>query len=233
MALVLKITQESHTANGLVMNITDSTGNYATDSNVGGYGAPNVARNTLALFVIAYNKRYNGSETLIDNLLVVNNYDPLTASTWVLNMQKMGWVNVAVYGLQLYSTSLSFQIGECAYDVASARIRKILTKAGVAAPYTYTYDTIDPIGLVASTSVAKYTGVLNTYIITSLCACLQKARKYYFEKKTDEAMQTVREVLAFIDSAIVSFETNAPADGQLKVEAAEKICNCLTDKCGC
>lgn len=232
MALVLKIEQESHTADGLVMTVKDTTAVYAT-GNVGGYGTPNAARNTLALFLIAYNKRYDGSESLVDNLLVVNNYDPLTASTWTLNMQKMGWVNVTVFGLQLYSTSLSFQVGECVYDAGSTRIRKILTKSGASAPYTYTYQNIDTIDLALPASVAKYETVLDTYIITALCSCLQKARKYYFEKKTNEAMQTVREVLAFIDSSIVSFETNAPADGQLKVETAEKICNCLTDKCGC
>lgn len=232
MALGLKIEQESHTADGLVMTLKDSTGNYASD-NLGGYGTPNAARNTLALFLIAYNKRYDGSETLVDNLLVVNNYDPLTATKWTLNMHKMGWVNATIYGLQLYSTSLSFQVGECVYHSGTTQIRKILTKSGSAAPYTYTYQTINTIDLALEVNVSKYETILNTYIITSLCSCLQKARKHYFEKKTEEAMNTVREVLAFIDSSIVSFETDAPADGQLKVEAAEKICNCLTNKCGC
>jgi hypothetical protein len=232
MALELVIAQESHTADGTSMTIIDSTGGYDADNNEGGYGSPNPDRNSLALFILAFSKRYEGQDEIQDVELDVVANDPLTVSAWTVLMVKQGWVNIKVYGLKIYSTSLSFQINECVFDVTSQRIRKILTKTGTG-PYTYTYVNIAQEDLLEASVNVPHQSLLDTWIMTDLCLCLQKARKQYFKTLDESDMQPVRKLLSYIDSATISFELGAPADAQLKIETAEKICSCLTENCGC
>lgn len=233
MSLVLALTKGSLSSDGTTLTITDDTGSYDASENPGGYGSPNEARADLALFLKAYNKRYDGEDEIQDTELSISTYDPEDVSEWTLTMNEDGWIQATVYGLKLYDIATSFQISELTYDAATNQIRKISTKTGVG-PYTYTYEVVTEAALADDESVILFETIYNTYAIPGLCTCHYKANKYYFTNgQQEEDFNRYQEIDALLTSIKYDFGFGSYADGQKNVEQAEEICTCFTEDCGC
>ncbi len=236
MALDLKLLYSSINDLGTKITLIDNTGVYNADTNPGGFGSPNAARNTLALLVRAFSKRYDGGETIVDTLLTVapDDADPVVAASWELTLNGQGWQQATVYGLQLYSTSLSFEVGELVYDVGSSAIWQILTKSG-SGPYVYTHEVVEEEALDDLTLIKAYYKVYNTYAIPGLCECRYKMNKAYFDARVKDPVlfKKYLEVDGLINGIACDFGFGSFAEAQSTVEYVENICTCFTEECNC
>lgn len=242
MALVINIVKDSINDAGTELYLKDATGTYEVSDNPGGYGTPNPERDELALILIATNKRdgENGGEGDVE--CEIQSYNPVSASAFTVNLYKDGWYQIKTFGLRLYDVNTSFSLTEAVYDVASQKIRKILTKTG-AGPYTYTYEEIEKEDLVESSVITLYSAVLNTLVLEALCKCHSSANKNFFDTvspvgnktavKDEPTFQTYLKIDAYLKSIKYSFSFGSYVQAQLKVEQAEKICGCINDNCSC
>jgi hypothetical protein len=237
MALELSIYKYGINDAGTIITVKDNTGNYNADSNPTGYGSPNPERNTLALFLRAYAKRYDGGDEIVDTNLTVTpaSSDKTAVDTWdVTLLSKDSWVQATIYGLQLYSTSTSFEIGELTYHAGTDQIRKILTKTGDG-PYTYTYDVVEESALDEESYVKAYETILNTYAIPNLCECVNKANKKYFTAKEKDEVD-FRRYLEFKGEVVGiknDFGFGNYSEAQKTIEYLEIKCECFTEECNC
>lgn len=234
MSLVLNITNGGNTSDFLSFVINDSTGNYDATNNPTGYGSPNATRVSLALFVRAYNKRYNGSTDLTDILLVdtPNTSDPTAVTKWTIALNKDGWQHVTIYGLRRYDTAVLFSVNEIVYDYVSGELRQILTITG-GGPYTYTYAVVTKAAFEVAGNTTAYSTVLDTYSIPSLENCHYEASKNYFNVLTEDAWDKYQEIEATLKSIIYGFAYLNFAQAQLQVETLEGTCTCFTSTCNC
>lgn len=149
MALQLKLTNTNTVnAEGTRVYLKDDTGVYSL-TNLGGYGAPNVARNTLALLLLATSKGSKG-----DVLVSTEPYNPLTTGIFNVIVAKDGWYVFQLVSLPLYDVSLlpTYTNGDILYDPISGNINKIVqvTTVVTAAPAT---PPVAPVTLIANTAV--------------------------------------------------------------------------------
>lgn len=234
MSLVLQITLQSISTDGTTLVFVDTTGNYDAVNNPGGYGTPNAARNTLALFLQVFNNRFDGSPTVIQVPLTIASYTPTTVATWIATIVKEGWQQATVYGVPLYDETGAtlYAVGAVLYDVSSAQLRQILTVSGTG-PYTYTFAIILPSALGTAGIITAYSTVLNTYAIPSLYTCFNTANDTQLLSKKECDFRKWEEISAYISSIRYGFDSGASANAELKVEQLEGICNCLIQDCGC
>lgn len=226
MALELKIQNTAVTATGDAMTVTDITGDYDGVTNTTGYGGPNKDRNELALFLKSVNKR-----TDADVDLVIDNSDPLNVTEWAVSLNKDGWDQTTIFGLNLYSTSTNMEVGEIAYDSGSGEFRKIETKSG-AGPYSYTYTvvTINELGSTGTTTFAAT--VEDLYDLTQLNKCNFKANKKYYNTKELKDRDKYIEIRSSIIATKYQFELENPSKAQEMVESLEVVCECFSsDTC--
>ena len=242
MALVINIVKDSINDSGTELYLTDATGAYEVSDNPGGYGTPNPERSEIALILIATNKRDgdNGGEGDVE--CVVQDYNPVSASSFTVTLYKDGWYQIKTYGLRLYDVSTSFSLTEATYDVDTQTIRKILTKSGTG-PYTYTYEVIEKEILTESSVITLYSAVLNTLVLEALCKCHASATKNYAESvdqtgsKTalddNTEFRTYLKIDTYLKSIKYNFSFGSYTQAQLIVEQTEKICSCIDDNCSC
>lgn len=238
MALVINIVKDSINDAGTELYLSDSTGVYEVSDNPGGYGTPNPARSSLALILLANNKRQDEG----DVECAIESYNPVTAEDFTVTLYKDGWYQIKTFGLRLYSTSILFAVTEAVYDVATQTIRKIATVSG-SGPYTYTYTVIEKEDLDSSSVITLYDAVLNTLVLSNLCKCHASAVKNYFNEaepvtnktatKDSVSFDTYLKVDTYLKSIKYSFGFGSYTQAQLKVEQAEKICLCIDDNCNC
>jgi hypothetical protein len=239
MALELSIYKYGINDAGTKITVKDYTGNYNADSNPTGYGAPNAERSSLALFLRAVAKRYDGEDDITDTILTITetNPDKLVADTWYVDLlSKDSWIQAIVYGLRLYASpsSLAFDEGELTYDVDSNEIRKITSRTGDG-PYTYTYETVEESALDDESNTKAYETILNTYAIPNLCECVNKANKRYFSAKEKEEVDFRRyqEFKGTLVGIKNDFGFGNYAEAQKTIEYLENKCDCFTEECNC
>lgn len=242
MALIINIVKDSINDSGTELNLKDNTGLYvASDNNPTGYGGPNPNRTDIAIILLANNKRDPLGEG--DVACTLQNYNPVVDEEFTVNLYKDGWYQVKTFGLRLYNANTSFAISEAVYDVASQTIRKIFTKSGTG-PYAYTYSVIQPTDLLGNTVVILYESVLNALVLESLCKCHAAANKNYFNNagpitnttvvSEDPNFNTYLKIDAYLKTIKYSFGFSSYPEAQLKVEQAEKLCDCIdNDNCNC
>jgi hypothetical protein len=232
MALVLKLSRNSVSAASSSMIITDATGNYDATTNPSGYGSPNANRNTLALFLRVYNKRYDGDSSLSNTLLTIASYDPTTVTQWTSTLNKDGWQQATVYGLKLYSTSTLFAVNDLVYNTSTSEIWRIDSVSG-SGPYTYTHTVMNQIDLENTLYGKAYLTVLDTYAIPSISDLANRAIKNYFnlivdpssvQEDIDEAKEDADELDLLITAITYGFEYGYMAEAQKQVESAENVC---------
>jgi hypothetical protein len=237
MALEILLQKTGINSDGTKITIDDITGAYNASTNTTGYGTPNAARNSLALFVRAFAERYDNTDDIVETNLTVTpaDADPVTVESWdVTLLETDSWIMAKVYGLQLYDLDLSFEVGELVYDVDSGEIRKILTKSGDG-PYVYTYDVVEESALDSDSTVKAYTTILNTYDIPNACECANTANELYFaDREKDEVkFRKYLEISGLITSIKNDFGFGNYSEGQKTIEYLENICDCLTEDCNC
>lgn len=89
MSLILKVERVSINKESTEMYLMDNTGNYS-ETNKGGWGSPNPVRSNKALMVEAYLNPMSGEPSQ----LTMSPYDPATASTFTVNMDKDGYMEI-------------------------------------------------------------------------------------------------------------------------------------------
>ncbi len=205
--LELVLINSGDTSDFLSFIITDSTGDYNALTNPTGYGTPNTARADLALFIIAYNKRYDlttrtdGLTTLVDNLLTTalrpTSATPINTPAWTVTRNADGWQYVTVYGLRLYSAgTYTFLpvVGEILWD--GSVFKKVLTVGGGPGVYTATYSTVLITELEAADSYSAYETVFNTSSLANLEDCHALALNNWTLKLNDESWEKYQEIEA-------------------------------------
>lgn len=101
--------------------LEDDTGLYSS-SNTGGYGTPNLARNTLALIPVGIYKSSTGNR-----LITFDKYNPLTATVFNAVIGIDGWYEFHLLSFPIYdATQLqSYAAGDSYYDSVSGNILNI------------------------------------------------------------------------------------------------------------
>lgn len=232
MALALKLTKTSISADGTTMLVTDSTGNYNVTTNVGGYGSPNAARNSLALILLCWNERYDGEDSITPVAETIAAYTPTTVTEWTVTLNSDGWQQAIVYGVKLYSTSTLFAVNEIVYNVGTSELWRILTVSG-SGPYTYTHSVVLASTLTDTDYVIPYTYVLNDYAIPAITTCFNKSVEYYFLTLETTDFDRMLKIDAYLKSIRYSFLSGSFAPAQAKVEQVQTICSCFTSECNC
>lgn len=111
LVLKSKVTQ-SQDGTQLFIEVLNATGNYDADTNPGGFGSPNPARNTLALVFYGNFKRVAG-----DVLAVPLPHDPLTVASYTLNISGLnGVLDYFVYAIPIFDPIGSYSDGDIVYD---------------------------------------------------------------------------------------------------------------------
>ena len=234
MALELQIAKGALDSTAGTLIISDSTGDYDASSNTTGFGSPNPARADVALFLRAYNNRYEGASDITGTLMTVtaDDSDPAALTKWTATLIKDGWIKATVYGVLIYDTATSFELNEIVWNDSLNKLEKILTKSG-SGPYTYTKEDATEADLEDSDNYIRYSTVLNTYAIPDLCECYLKSINTYLQSQEADDKALADKIRAYEVSLKNSFLTGSPAEGQKKVERAEAICACFTDNCNC
>lgn len=237
MALSISIKKESINSDGTKITIVDDTGNYNASTNPGGYGSPNGARNSLALFLRAYAKRYNKTETLSSTLLTItpDTADKLAVASWdVTLLDSDSWIQATVYGLKLYadSSSVVLQVGELAWDNVSGQIKRVLTASG-SGPYTYTSEVVSEDELEESGVIIDYQKVLNTYAIPKICECHTDANKKWIKSQDEDDWDKYQKIEAYLKAVKYNFGFGWYSEGQKLIETVEGLCSCLNENCDC
>lgn len=234
MALELQISKGALNDTAGTLVIEDSTGNYNASTNPTGYGTPNPDRADLALFLRAYNNRYNGESDVTGELLTAtaDDSDPTAVTEWTLTLADDGWIKATIYGVKIYDEAVSFEVGEIVWNDSLNKLERILTKTG-SGPYTYTKEDAAEADLEDTDYTVPYSTVLNTYAIPDLCECHLKAVNKYLDSQDDDDKENSRKIQAYLISIKNSFLTGSPAEAQKKVEKAELLCACFTDNCNC
>ena len=111
MALQLKLKNTNNiNEEGNRVYLEDSTGTYSL-TNLGGYGLPNITRESIALFVLSIYKSSKG-----DVIGSLEPYNPATATKFNVITPKDGWYVFQLISVEYYnSTSLQI-VGEVRYD---------------------------------------------------------------------------------------------------------------------
>lgn len=248
MSLNLRLQNYAINDSGTVLTIQDVTGNYDATTNPGGYGTPNPARNSVALFLRTYQKRYDGGDTIINTLLTStpNNSAPTAVTSWDIALLTDSWLQATVYGLPLYSTSTLFSVNDLVWKVDTTQIIRIDTVSG-SGPYTYTYTVMQQSDLENTDYGVAYSTVLNTYAIPSACVCLNKSREVYFKGLSATGNAAVysngnygnpdwvryQTIDSLVKSIVYGFAIEAYANAQRKIEQVENLCSCLSETCNC
>lgn len=214
--------------------LEDSTGSYNATTNPTGYGTPNAARNTLALFVRVYNNRFDGSSDVTGTLLVdvPDNSDPTAVTKWTITLVDEGWLKATIYGVRFLDVAISLQVGEIVWDDSNNVLKRILTKSG-SGPYVYTTTTATVADLENTNYIVAYSTVFNTYAIPQLCICYEKSVEKYLLSFDDDDRKLSDKIRAYLVSIRNGFLTGSPAEAQKKVEKAQAICTCFTEHCDC
>lgn len=80
--------------------VTDVTGAYNASTNLGGYGAPNPAFNTLAHYVVLQKKNVNFVD---DEVLDLDPYNPLVNTTFTYQRTLDGWYEASKLTIPIWS----------------------------------------------------------------------------------------------------------------------------------
>jgi hypothetical protein len=235
MALELQISKGALDSTNGTLVISDSTGAYNADTNLTGYGTPNPARAAVAIFLRAYNNRYEGEDEVTGTLLTAtpDDTDPIATTLWTLTLAEEGWIKATIYGVRLLDVATELEVDEIVWDADNSVLKRILTVTGDG-PYTFTTEDAVEADLENEDYHIAYSTVLNTYAIPELCECYLKSVQAYLLDIEDENLRALSEkIRAYLVAIRDLFLTDSPADAQKLVEKAESLCECLDSNCIC
>lgn len=111
MALLPKLKVDSQTLENDKMTVIDDTGLYDAITNAGGYGTPNPDRSDLGLFVYGYEYNPDGD----DSLILSDNTEPNTASSWEFDISGDGYIYFFVLAFNAWDSSTPYDPDDLVY----------------------------------------------------------------------------------------------------------------------
>lgn len=163
MALELKLKRGAVADDLSYFLVTDNTGTYDVVTNPGGYGAPNIARNQLALFVYGY--KYMPNPTADTLLTIINNNDPENATQWQVTMNMDGYHYLRVLAFNIWSDAANYLEG--AYVFYQTRYYRALTDNINQDPINNPDDWVEEIDL-TTTAIYEHSSVLTYQLDTNI-----------------------------------------------------------------
>lgn len=120
MPLVPKFATSQANEEGTELYFNDGTGDYHVDDNPGGFGAPNPARNTIALILAV--QKIAGNDDRTD--ITISNDTPLSAAIWTVDAatNKDGWYQGILYALPIKTGGET--AGDVVYDSVAEEIQR-------------------------------------------------------------------------------------------------------------
>ncbi len=120
MALIPKFATSQANQEGTELYFNEGTGTYDAADNVGGFGAPNPERNTIAIFLIVEIIASDNVRTPIS----VANDTPLSVTQWTVDVVtgKDGWYQATQYQIPVKTGSES--AGDIVYDSVAQEIQR-------------------------------------------------------------------------------------------------------------
>ena len=120
MAIQYKL-RNTHTFNSSSsrLYLEDNTGIYNASTNPGGYGSPNLTRNSVALIPVGLYKSSVGNK-----FITFDTYNPLTATVFNAQLVADGWYEFHLLSLPLYNPMLlqTYNTGDSYYSVNDSSI---------------------------------------------------------------------------------------------------------------
>lgn len=201
------------------IEVVEATGLYNVDSNPGGFGPPNPARNVMALLFYG-----NYKLSADDQLAVANLYDAMTVGSFTLPIVRAtnGHLNFYVFAVNKFDIGGVYVDGDIVYDVENPAVPFVKKKVGGV------WIVITIPDLIPETSVVRTEG--NVFIIPSaeqyeneLSANAVKLLRAYVngefqEDKYQPARNDYDFVEGLLENAVNLFCRGAYAEAQLLLE---------------
>ncbi len=113
MLLLKSDTSQNTEGSELYIEVENATGLYDAETNDGGFGAPNAARNEVALIIVAKHILSAGDEDA-----TVSEYDPLTVESFTVAVTRLlnGVLHYLLYAIPIYDTGGVYEAGDIVYD---------------------------------------------------------------------------------------------------------------------
>lgn len=216
--------------------VEDSTGNYDAALNPGGYGSPNPARASMALFVYGYKYHKDVADTA---LAITNNTAPETAASWQVGMSLDGYHYIRIVGVNDWDAIVNYIVDQIVYyqnkfyiaTQASINLDPVNNTSSWAEITDLTTDAV-------YTNTSVYVFQLDTVINSRGKKCLQTA---VFKKAKEDCncsgtapgpvMQPYMKIYVHLNAANYNYlqEKYALADDELKYLSEY----CASIECGC
>ena len=221
MALELKRTfTQKADGTEVYIEVVAATGLYNVTTNPGGFGAPNPARNTLALIFYGFHKKSDG-----DVVVAENTHDPLTVSQYTIPMakDKNGHLEGHIFALRIFDSIVNYVDGDIVYDnenPAAPFIKKRV--AGVFVAITEA-ALIGEVGVVDALEINEFPVPPAQDFVNELNADqLEKLRAFIKEDCGRDDYEEVKDRFDYVDSLLAistdDFAALAYNEAQLKVK---------------
>ena len=229
MALILALSKGALSETGGTLDLDDATETYNAETNPTGYGSPNDERTDIALQLTAITKR--SSEDLS---LSVSAYDPETVSRFTLNLQKDGWIQATVYGLNLSASATSgqeFSVNELVWNTSGDKRERVTAVSAIGGGfYSYTFvDSTDESDLSNDGYTTKYKTVFDTYATPDIDQAYYKASKNYHVSQDDADNEILDQIFTQKEVIRLQFANDNNSVAQEIVEDTEQFVTCLED----
>ena len=227
MPLILKTTETiNDIGTEVYIEFRQATGDYDATDNPGGFGAPNPARNTMAVLLWAKHKLVAGDQ---DATIFAYNPESVEAFTIAMAKPVNGVLNYAVVALPIFIDGGSYSDGDIVYD-----------KENPAAPFIKEMVSGDWVEVTLEDIVGDEDAVqLVSYIFPIPDACeyatelnaekLQLLTKYIKSQCGKDDYEPIRDkfdyVQALLRSAQKAFDASAFAEAQEDIEEIFKLQN--------
>lgn len=113
MALELNVCYTATNADCTQFTITDNTGTYDINNNTGGYGAPNVDRADVALYLFGY--KYNEGEADTDITSILNNTDPENVTYWEVANSSDGYYYFDAAAVNIWDIAATYVLDDLVF----------------------------------------------------------------------------------------------------------------------
>lgn len=138
MAFAIEIVKQLESTDCEYVLLSDQTGDYNVTTNPNGYGAPNPARNEVALFLVprSYDSVEGTNTDLAASTVQSGNDDPLNATQWVLATAQDGYYpcDVAWIFLDASLAGTPINTGDYIYDTTLNNLYRSTVDSNSTAP---------------------------------------------------------------------------------------------------
>jgi hypothetical protein len=220
MALVLKTAVTRNAAGTeLYIEFLNATGAYDDPTNLGGFGAPNVARESLAMIYYGLHKTVEE-----DIVSVPTAHDPLTATSFTIPLTRdnNGHLNYYVWGLPIFDDQLVYADGDIVYDNENPSVPFIKERVAGQWVTITSEDLVDKTVAIYKEGNVFPVPVAESFRMELNGLRLEKLRLMVYGECTEEEYTDFRNAFDYVDSeleeAINDFCSGSYAEAQQKLE---------------